>query len=219
MAAASVMASGAVVTTATYRDEMDPAVVDAASGLLPVACAATLVLGVVRRWLNQHEASTTRAVTRLLTQHETKQEELLARERALASKEKTHGRLAFTTDLRVRSAWDRADYLMRENLELRGRVDQLETDLHEVSREHNELVGEVLRQRGSVFTQRTTGSATIIRGADDENSRPTSTIPGPAARPGRDDEDVVPVTRWRARPGPSLAIQHDGPAAREHNGR
>ncbi|MFJ4469488.1 hypothetical protein ACIP2X_18620 [Streptomyces sp. NPDC089424] len=219
VAAASALTGGAVVTTTAYRDELDSAVIDVTCGLLPVACATTVVLTVVRRWLNQHEASTTNAVTRLLTQQETKQDELLARERALAHKERMQRRLVYTTDLRVRSAWHRSDDLMRENRELRSRLGQLEIDLQEVSREHNELVGEVLRQRGSVFTQRTTGSATIIRGADDERSRPTSTIPRATACPGRDDEEVIPVARRRGRPESSLPVQHNGPAAREHNGR
>ncbi|MCX4609508.1 hypothetical protein [Streptomyces mirabilis] len=188
-----------------------------AGGLLPVACATAVVLSVVRRWLTQHEERTTASVNQLLVQHRLKQDELIERERAVITQERRVQRMTAFSDLRARSVYTRLDMVTDDNQALRKRCEDLETDLAEVSEEYNELVGEVLRQRGSVFTRRTTGTATLIMGGGDEQARPRP-VPIPLSRPAADGEDHARPTAARTRCGGrlGLALQRDGTAAREH---
>lgn len=218
MAAASVLAGGAAVSTAvTWREESDT-VVDVAGALLPVACATAVVLSTVRRWLNQHEARTTASMNKLLTQHQLKQDELIERERAVITKERRLERMTAFSDLRARSVYARLDMVTDDNQALRNRCADLETDLAEVSDEYNELVGEVLRQRGSVFTRRTTGTATLIMGGGDEQARSHPVLPIPLSRPAADGEDHARPTAARPRCAGRLGLvqQRDGTAALEH---
>ncbi|MFF3655005.1 hypothetical protein [Streptomyces olivochromogenes] len=189
-----------------------------ASGLLPVACATAVILSAVRRWLNQHEAQTTASVNQLLAQHQLKQDELTERERAVITQERRLVRMTAFSDLRARSVHTRLDMVMNENQALRKRCEDLETDLAEVSEEYNELVGEVLRQRGSVFTRRTTGTATLIMGCADEQARPHPVPPIPLSRPSTDGEDQSRPTAARPRRAGRLGLaqQRDGTAALEH---
>jgi hypothetical protein len=186
-------------------------------GLVPVACATTLILTVLRRRLNQHETRTTRAVSRLLEQHEVREEELAAREHQLIKAERLFARKSEMESLRIRSAWKRADLLADENSRLRERCRDLERDLEEVSTEFNELVGETLRQRNTVFTHRTTGTATIVQGGDDEHSRPLAEPTGPTARPGRPGAEVT--SRSRERAVIDLIGQRDRRPVRGHESR
>ncbi|MET7722966.1 hypothetical protein [Streptomyces mirabilis] len=216
-AAASLLAGGTAVTTAvTYPEESDT-VADVASGLLPVACATAVILSVVRRWLNQHEARTTASVNQLLAQHQLKQDELTERERAVITQERRLVRMTAFSDLRARSVYDRLDMVMDDNQALRKRCEDLETDLAEVSEEYNEIVGDVLRQRGSVFTRRTTGTATLIMGGGNEQALPHP-VPIPLSRPGADGEDHARPTAARPRYPVRLVLSQprDGTAAREH---
>ncbi|MFC8332816.1 hypothetical protein [Streptomyces olivaceus] len=206
-AALSVPAGGAVATVVVYRDSLDPVLVDLASSLLSMACATTVLLSVMRRWLTQHEARTTEAVNRLLHQQQIQEEELLARERAVQQAERHVERTAHLTSFRVRSAWKRVDILYGDNAALRSRCEQLESDFDELTTEYNELVGETLRSRAAVFTQRTTGTSVLIRGGDDEeHSRADAPLPGLATRSATRGDAVLLPGPARRRDTPSLGL-------------
>ncbi|MBK3625450.1 hypothetical protein JHN59_11450 [Streptomyces sp. MBT49] len=182
-------------------------------GWLPFACATTILLSVMRRWLTQHEQRRTHDVSQLVAHHQQQQDDLAARERAVRTRERLLDRQQAVNSLRLRSAWKRADLISSEARQLRHRCEELETELREVTADYNELVSETLKARSEAFTRKASGTAALIVGGDDEHSRPSSL---PHSRPGRSpEEETRAPARWHKGSALGLVLEHDG-AAREH---